>query len=161
MTASTGRPPTSVRSRVRQAAALRIRSKRSRSINGIVTRSDSIPLARSSCVRRRTCRSAPPSEKGVWTARTRTRGEFMAGKRKTENGKRGSSRFVSRFPIPDSRRARHARDERIVLLGEEQPVQLRVILRALLEALRRGQRGVVLDSRLRKPGCLGKEGERL
>src|ERR1700737_1916279 len=157
MTASTGRPPTSDRSRVREASALRIRSKRSRSINGIVTRSASIPLSPSSCVRRRTCRSAPPSEKRVWTARTKTRGGFMAGKRKTENGKRGSSRFVSRFPIPDSRRARHARDERIVLLSEEKAVQLRVVLGALLEPVGRRERSVVFDSGLRKPGGLGEK----
>src|SRR5690242_11708474 len=139
MTASTGRAPTSERSRLRHATAERIRSKRSRSTSGIETRSASTPRRLSSSVRRRTCRSAPPSANGVWTARTRTRGASFKG---------GGSE-------------RHAPDERVVLRAEQQRVELAVVLRRLVEALRVRERRAILDARVREAGGLGQEAQRL
>src|SRR5687767_15205665 len=98
-------------------------------MSGIVTRSASIPLATSSSVSRRTCRSAPPPEKGDWTAATRTRGAL------TRRGFRASRR-------------RHATDHGVVLRPEEHRVQPRVVLRALFEPLRVGKGREELDAEL-------------
>src|SRR5438552_19172511 len=153
MTASTRSPPASVRSRLRQARAPRIRSNLSRSASGIVTRSASTPRRRSSSVGRRTCRSAPPSTNGVWTPRTRTR-------RLNGSLRGGSRRGLCRGPLGAAGVARgDPADQRVVLGGEEQVVELSLIVGRRVQTVRVRQGGAVLDAQVREAGGLGQESE--
>src|SRR5512141_489603 len=143
MTASTPRFPNSVTSRERQPSAERTRSKRSRSIKGIVTSSASTPRFSSSWVRRWTCRSAPPPENGDCTAATRTRGAFTF-----ESAGGGRSRL------------RDPTDHGVILRAEEHRVQARVVLRALLESVAGRYWREEFDAKFPEPGRVAEKAER-